>query len=573
VNVAPVPGWAWRALVVILLFDVWWRCHTFGPTIARGLGFAPWPVVSGDAEPLDCDEAAYGYIGRRLNQGAVMYRDLTENKPPGGYWLYALAVAIGGPNELTVRLLPLPLVLGTIALVWWIALRLAGPGASCVAAMAYAVLSTDPYLYGNGAQLEQAMNLFATGALALMMLVLRAVSGARRRGLAVAAGAALGAACLVKQVAILHAVVFAAALLLRREEGRRPAMASRLLDLAALGAGFVLVWAAAAGYLAWQGALAEAFEDVVRYGGALATLTPAEPNAPPGFIRWITGNADPQGHLPPPFGKTDYLVWWGNGSWPCWLAGLAAIARLAIAPTTPQRRLVAGWTVAAGIQVVLPGLYWPHYYLLPLPGMAVAIGVVLAGSTRRAVESGASIPARAASATAALALLAALGGTAYIQVRDYLLVAPEQLTIRYKGGRQWVELRRMGRGLARRARVWNDPHIFVWGWQSPLYFYSGLDSVTPHFFADPLLRAYAGKNHPLIRPRIERIARDIDQHRPEIIMAGEVPFPELAALLRERYIPSRLSIHLPDGRGLWVEPTRYAEFERPRMRELGAMAP
>ena len=37
-----------------------------------------------------------------------MYRDLTENKPPLGYWLYALGVALGGYNELAIRLLPDP---------------------------------------------------------------------------------------------------------------------------------------------------------------------------------------------------------------------------------------------------------------------------------------------------------------------------------------------------------------------------------------------------------------------------------------------------------------------------------
>ena len=55
-----------------------------------------------------------------------MYRDLTENKPPLGYWLYALAVLIGGYNELAIRLLPIPAVLLSIALVWWIGGRLAG---------------------------------------------------------------------------------------------------------------------------------------------------------------------------------------------------------------------------------------------------------------------------------------------------------------------------------------------------------------------------------------------------------------------------------------------------------------
>ncbi len=97
-----------------------------------------------------------------------MYRDLTDTKPPLGYWLSALAVGIGGANEIAVRLMPVPLVLGTIALVWWIGLRLGGPVAGVVAGFLYAILSTDPYLYGNGAQMEQAMNLFASAALALV---------------------------------------------------------------------------------------------------------------------------------------------------------------------------------------------------------------------------------------------------------------------------------------------------------------------------------------------------------------------------------------------------------------------
>ena len=55
--------------------------------------------MAGASEPLDCDEAAYAYIGHRLLKGDVMYRDLTENKPPLGYWLYALAVALGGSTS------------------------------------------------------------------------------------------------------------------------------------------------------------------------------------------------------------------------------------------------------------------------------------------------------------------------------------------------------------------------------------------------------------------------------------------------------------------------------------------
>lgn len=161
--------WSRLGLILLLIFDVWYRGHTFGPPLRDRLGITLWPAAVGASEPLDCDEAAYAYIGHRILRGDVMYRDLTENKPPLGYWLYTLAVAVGGYSELAVRLLPLPFVLTSIALVWWIGLRLGGRAAAFLAGGVYIVLSTDPYLFGNGSNLEHFMNCFAIGSLALLI--------------------------------------------------------------------------------------------------------------------------------------------------------------------------------------------------------------------------------------------------------------------------------------------------------------------------------------------------------------------------------------------------------------------
>ena len=196
--------WSSLILVVLLAFDVWYRGHTFGPDVRDALGVQPWPAAVGASEPLDCDEAAYAYIGHRIKKGDVMYRDLTENKPPLGYWIYTLAVAAGGYHELTIRVMPIPFVLATIALSWWISLRLGGPASACLAAGLVAILSTDPYLFGNGANVEHFINFFAVAALALL---LRGWDRTDRWCL-FGAGVCVGAAALVKQVAILPAVVF-----------------------------------------------------------------------------------------------------------------------------------------------------------------------------------------------------------------------------------------------------------------------------------------------------------------------------------------------------------------------------
>ena len=202
-----------------MLTAIWYRAHTFGPHLNSAIGFGTWPMSVGESEPLDCDEAAYAYIAHRILQGDVMYRDLTENKPPLGYWLYTLAVAIGGYNELAIRVMPIPFILGTIGLVWWIALRLGGPGSASLAAGLFVLLSTDPYLFGNGANMEHFINFFAVAALALFI---QGWDRTDRRYLC-ASGLCLGAATLIKQVAIVPALVFTAALLLsRRARDNRP---------------------------------------------------------------------------------------------------------------------------------------------------------------------------------------------------------------------------------------------------------------------------------------------------------------------------------------------------------------
>ena len=535
-------------LFVTLLFDVWWRGHTFAGTIRDKFGFAPWPVVA-EAEPLDCDEAIYGYIGKRLTRGDVMYRDLTENKPPLGYWLFGLAVAIGGANETCIRVMPLPMVLLTIVLVWSIACRISGPLAACLAAPIYAVMSTDPYLYGNGANMEHALNLFATAAL---WVVVRSWSGSSRRGWVIA-GALVGAASLVKQVAVLPIVLFAVALLLRSsgEEQPRP-IAARLADVASLFAGFAMAWAVAVGVLVIQGGGAAAYEDIVRYGGAMATDTPADPLQHSFLVRWIVGNTDPQGLLPWPFGRTLGRAWWAAGCWPLWVVSVVAMG-WAVASRRALLHLAGWWTIAAWVEVAMPRLFWQHYYLLPLPGVAIVVGSLFESAMGRW---------RLRQLIVVIVVLAATAGTIAIQVRDYLYMKPADATTRYKGGGQWVVLREVGRELQRRARTWDAPHLTVWGIQSPVIFYSELDGTTRQVFTDPLIAAFPNGGHPQVDPRLDRTIADLRGRRPELIFLGAPPFPALATLLREDYVNVSLSIRgraLP-SRPLWVRRDRAEAF-------------
>lgn len=563
--------WARVFLIVVMVADVWYRAHTFGPDVYAATGLDLWPWTVGASEPLDCDEAAYAYMGHRVLRGDALYRDLTEYKPPLGYWIFTAAVALGGYNEMAIRMMAVPFVLATIAAVWWIGMRLGGPVAACLAAALYALVSTDPFVFGNGSNMEHFINCFSVLSLAMF------VGGWDRenRWWLVGAGVCLGAAALVKQVAVLHVVVIVPALLVRVwvADGGKPRRGVRgVLDVLAFGAGLEIVVGLATGVVIARGAGRAAYEDIILQARALATDTLPEPNAPPAAIRWLTGNADPKGNLPWPFGATDYLVWWGTGCWPLWAASVPALIYLLLARgSDSRRRLAAAWTLASWLEVISPGLYWPHYYLLPVPGTAIAVAVALGdaiavvGRSLRflkgePVEGGAAT-ARGRGGRLFLAacglcvLVAAVGWTVMLQARYYLGVPPEELTIRYKGGRQWVVLRELGRDVARRAAVWDDPRVYVWGWQSPLNFYSRLDSPTRHFFVDNLLRDLADRDHPLIGPRVAEIMATLRARPPELIFTGYPPFPALRAFLSRDYLPS------PRVPGLWVRRDEFGRFE------------
>ena len=159
-----------------------------------------------------------------------------------------------GAEELTVRLLPVPLVLATVVLIWWLGMRLGGAGVAVIASLGYAIISTDPYMYGNGAQFELAMNLFATAGLAGVVWGCQAQTRRGRWLGGLVAGLGFGGATLVKQVAVLHLIVFGVVAVVSwwrsasGDGGRRD-----WRGLAGLAAGFTVVWGVAIGVLAARG--------------------------------------------------------------------------------------------------------------------------------------------------------------------------------------------------------------------------------------------------------------------------------------------------------------------------------
>src|SRR5439155_7290378 len=55
------------------------------------------------AVPLERDEGNFGVIGQAILRGEVPYRDVFEHKPPGVFYLYALALLFVPPTAVGVH--------------------------------------------------------------------------------------------------------------------------------------------------------------------------------------------------------------------------------------------------------------------------------------------------------------------------------------------------------------------------------------------------------------------------------------------------------------------------------------
>ncbi len=385
-------------LILILIFAVWWRCHTIGPTVRDQLGVGVYPTIEAQVTPQD----------------PLIWADPAEYQPPGVQRLVSLT---GGLNELSIKLLPVPFVLATILIVWWIGNRLGGPLPAIVSSLTYAILSSSPALFGHIPQVEHVANLFAVASLALMIY-----SWTDRDGPWWAlelVGLALGLATLLKPVTFVLEIVYCLALRVRN--GRSPR--GRRKDLGDLLVGFGAVWFFVGLAMGVNGTLETGLRDFSTYCVFSTVEVPVDPDGPHAFVRWLAGNGDADGLLPPPFGKSTDLNWWASGTWPVWLASVVAIYVLLGSRQPTTRKLVALWTLASFVAVALPRLFLPHYYLLATPGVSLAMGLLLEAANEARVNQ-----RRVMGSIGIMIVVLSMFGLMVLQVRDYLMIPPSQLS-------------------------------------------------------------------------------------------------------------------------------------------------
>ena len=436
--------------------------------------------------PLDRDEGVFGYAGQQILQGGQVYRYVVDHKPPGVFYIYALALNFFPPTAEGVHWFLHIYNFLTLLALWFLMQRRFSYGwAPFWGAFCYAVFSASPAIQGFTASAEMLMLLL------IVISLLLAVEAAKRPRayLICASGAAGAVACCIKPTA-LTSIAFAGVYLVA---------ATRRAD--SLGGGWLpgesarrLFWWCAGGAIV-AGAVAGYFKAVGLF---------------PEFVYWsFTHNVDYAGQVP----LSQTISRWTQAVGYI-VRGDFAVASLGVAAgfwnlrhRKEESLFVLGFLLFS-LAGTLPGFSYPHYFAQLAPAIALASGWALAMIS----ESG-SVRSRSAIAAAAVVLV-------LIPVwvhRDYFLESsPDLISRRIFGANPFPESEEISQYLALHTSPQDE--IFIFGSEPQILLQAKRKSASPFVMIYPLMREYSR-----YQEFQERVWQDIVNNSPAYILVVNIP--------------------------------------------------
>ncbi|PWT77652.1 MAG: hypothetical protein C5B58_16435 [Acidobacteria bacterium] len=427
--------------------------------------------------PFERDEGEYAYIAWRLGHNELPYRDWVDQKPPGVFYVYRLALGLPLDPVRAVHLIGLLFVAISTCALFFLGLRFMDRFWAWLGATLFALLSADPMVQGTAANTE----LFMVCLLILSQIAFltAAVRSQRSVSFMVLAGALTGAAVMFKQVAIVNWLFLAALYPVFASRERRWL---RAISFAAWSAtGLSAVMGLIALYFWERGGLGEFVDNVfthnLQYIGTVGASTRLE-------YCWGTLTM---------LARTQTIVWAFA------LVGLAGLLR---SGRDKWCLFVGGWFVTSAIGVSASGYFFPHYFqqLLPPLALAAAAGAAwIAG-----IELWKIIPAhiRYAALSLMLAVLPAITLWPF-----WFTYSPAEAVRRIYPGNFFAEMPEFAQRL--KSVTPAEAPVFIFGAEPELLFYARRPSATRYIFLFPLYGPYKGAHE-----RQMATAKEIERAEP-----------------------------------------------------------
>ena len=450
-------------------------------------------------EPLSRDEATYAVAANEMRHGRSLYVGVFDQKPPAVYLTYLVAEALTGYNRGTIFGLALFAAWATLIGVYFAGKALAGrPAFGLWAAGFWTLLCCDLTLQANQPNTEVFMNAALIWAFVLLTRSRQSVMGVAA---AAGTGLLLAWATLYKPVTIADAGCLLGIYVLLPPGGaphRRLALGRAVIAAGVIGA----VWAGIVLFFAAEGHLHAFYDAMVVYNRAYA-----------GSLQANLREALHPGMIVPRFLRF------------CLPFALLAVAGLVAglrSSRASQWLLLVAYAFGTFVSISLPGRFYPHYYQLWIPLIAIGPAWALAALAETRLASKKWV-------------VPALGGLATILLLRHELpfyrLTPDQWTER-KYAREYfapaVQVAHEINTLLRPGESFYDASV-----EPELYLETERRPPTGIFYSEPTTGG------PFIQPFTQRVLGDLARTRPELIIRRNgIPInPAIFAWIQVHYRP------------------------------------
>lgn len=285
--------------------------------------------------PFERDEGEYAYIAWRLGHHELPYRDWIDQKPPGVFWVYRLALSLPLDPVCAVHLTGLLFSLATACALFFLAGRFMTRGWALVAGAMFVLLSAGPLLNGTAANTELFMLLPLIGS---QILFLFTVADGRCRFM-ILTGVLIGMATSFKQVAAVNWPFLVLMYPILADGEKR--LGKTIAFAAWSAAGMMAVWVLIGLYFF----LRHGFQDFI--------------------YNVFTHNLEYVNAMPLPVRMKvclNTLTVLFRDQVLIWLLSLAGLIALVAGRRRKQFLFFAGWMITSWIGVSASGYFFPHYF-------------------------------------------------------------------------------------------------------------------------------------------------------------------------------------------------------------------
>ncbi|GAB5470108.1 MAG: hypothetical protein Kilf2KO_31380 [Rhodospirillales bacterium] len=445
-------------------------------------------------EAFERDLMVYATVAQGWLEGAALYAEMWDHKPPATHGVYALAIWLFGATPAALYALGVAAFAASALGVLVAARRLGGVWAGPPALLLWFAFGNDPLLAANQPNVE--VFIAPCLAWAFALLILPGEQGLGRRVWAI--GLLFFLATAFKQVMVLVPLCVALALLAlayaQPLEQRRQALRKALGDIMGLLAVGLIGWAFLFALFAIQGSLAAFYQAAFVFNQDYAGNVFS--NMARGFAIAVR---NPAGY---PFVVAACFF------------GMVGLLRW----RSRAHLLTAAFLLGAGLAAFAPGRFFAHYYQLLTPLLALAGGALIA----QALVGWRAIPVALAAGLFAL--------TAFVYYDPGRLPL-----IKHAGhGLESLESKALGLRLARDLPP--EAEIYHWGAEPGIYFWSGRLAPVGFVYSYPLLHDKRPADYD------DRALAEFFALNPAVIVANRKTLAAdhpLAEVIRETYRPDR----------------------------------